>query len=91
MFVVAIVGTLATVVFVRDVAIGGAHLAFSAQVIAWRWITVPSANFAEAVAEERGRAQAASLRNPAPRPLAKLLNDVATGTGGRSRRLPVAG
>jgi K+-transporting ATPase ATPase B chain len=80
MFVVAIVATLATVLFVRDVATGGTDLGFSAQVIAWLWITVLFANFAEAVAEGRGRAQAASLRKTRTETAAKLLNDATKGT-----------
>lgn len=80
MFVVAIVATLATVLFVRDVATGGADLRFSAQVITWLWITVLFANFAEAVAEGRGRAQAASLRKTRTETSAKRLDDGATGT-----------
>jgi K+-transporting ATPase ATPase B chain len=79
MFVVAIVATLASVLFLRDVATGGANLAFSAQIIAWLWVTVLFANFAEAVAEGRGRAQAASLRKTRTETSAKLLNDTATG------------
>jgi K+-transporting ATPase ATPase B chain len=62
MFVVEIVATLTTVLFVRDLASGGAHLAFSFQINLWLWFTVLFANFAEAVAEGRGKAQAASLR-----------------------------
>ena len=75
MFVVAIVATLSTVLFIRDVATGGANLGFSAQIIAWLWVTVLFANFAEAVAEGRGRAQAASLRKTRTEAAAKLLAD----------------
>ena len=77
MFVVAIVATLSTVLFIRDVATGGANLGFSAQIIAWLWITVLFANFAEAVAEGRGKAQAASLRKTRTEAAAKLLADAA--------------
>jgi K+-transporting ATPase ATPase B chain len=63
MFVVEIVATLTTVIFLRDLATGGAHLGFTFQIILWLWITVLFANFAEAVAEGRGKAQAASLRS----------------------------
>lgn len=80
MFVVAIVATLATVLFLRDVATDGPDLGFSGQVIAWLWITVLFANFAEAVAEGRGRAQAASLRKTRTETSAKLLEDAASGT-----------
>ena len=58
MFVVEIVATLTTIIFVRDLATGGAHLGFTVQIIFWLWLTVVFANFAEAVAEGRGKAQA---------------------------------
>src|SRR5580698_785052 len=62
MFVVEIVATLTTVLFLRDLFTGGANLAFSFQINLWLWFTVLFATFAEAVAEGRGKAQAASLR-----------------------------
>jgi K+-transporting ATPase ATPase B chain len=62
MFVVEVVATLTTIIFLRDLLTGGAHLGFTFQIILWLWITVLFANFAEAVAEGRGKAQAASLR-----------------------------
>src|SRR5947199_2411458 len=62
MFVVEVVAALTTVIFLRDLLTGGAHLGFTFQIILWLWITVLFANFAEAVAEGRGKAQAASLR-----------------------------
>jgi K+-transporting ATPase ATPase B chain len=75
MFVVAVVALLATVLFARDIAIGAANPGFSAQIIGWLWITVLFANFAEAVAEGRGKAQAASLRRTRSETQAKLLAD----------------
>ena len=62
MFVVEIVASLTTILFFRDLFTGGADLAFSFQINLWLWFTVLFANFAEAVAEGRGKAQAASLR-----------------------------
>src|ERR1700745_838224 len=62
MFVVEIVAALTTVIFVRDLVTGGANLGFTFQIILWLWFTVLFANFAEAVAEGRGKAQADSLR-----------------------------
>ncbi len=62
MFVVEIVATLTTVLFVRDLFTGGGISASRFQIILWLWFTVLFANFAEAVAEGRGKAQAASLR-----------------------------
>ena len=58
MFVVEIVAALTTVIFVRDLLTGGASLGFTFQIILWLWFTVLFANFAEAVAEGRGKAQA---------------------------------
>ena len=73
MFVVEIVATLTTILFLRDLFTGGAHLLFSFQINLWLWFTVVFANFAEAVAEGRGKAQAASLRKTRSETSAKLL------------------
>jgi K+-transporting ATPase ATPase B chain len=62
MFVVEVVAALTTIIFLRDLFTGGASVGFTFQIILWLWITVVFANFAEAVAEGRGKAQAASLR-----------------------------
>ncbi|HET9070054.1 MAG TPA: potassium-transporting ATPase subunit KdpB [Amaricoccus sp.] len=62
MFVVEVIAILTTLLFLRDLATGGASLAFSFQIILWLWFTLVFANFAEAVAEGRGKAQAASLK-----------------------------
>ncbi|MFC7331561.1 potassium-transporting ATPase subunit KdpB [Rhodocista pekingensis] len=78
MFVTAVVALLTTLIFVRDLVTGGGALAsreiaswllltggdpsVTGQIAAWLWFTVLFANFAEAVAEGRGKAQAASLR-----------------------------
>ncbi len=58
MFVVETVAALTTVIFLRDLVTGGEHLGFTFQIILWLWFTVLFANFAEAVAEGRGKAQA---------------------------------
>ncbi|RYD63277.1 MAG: potassium-transporting ATPase subunit B, partial [Sphingomonadales bacterium] len=60
MFVTAVVALLLTVLL----GIGGENLAipFQIQLIVWLWLTVLFGTFAEALAEGRGRAQAASLR-----------------------------
>ena len=73
MFVVEVVATLVTVLFVRDLVIGAPDLGFSGQIILWLWFTVLFANFAEAVAEGRGKAQADSLRRTRTETQAKLL------------------
>jgi len=62
MFVVEIVTVLTTILCVRDLLTGGDNLKFTFQIIVWLWITLLFANFAEAVAEGRGKAQAATLR-----------------------------
>jgi K+-transporting ATPase ATPase B chain len=62
MFTTGVVALLSTVLFVRDLGLGGAYTAVVGQVAAWLWFTVIFANFAEAVAEGRGKAQAESLR-----------------------------
>jgi K+-transporting ATPase ATPase B chain len=75
MFVVEVVAALTTVIFVRDWMNGAEHLGFTFQIILWLWITVLFANFAEAVAEGRGKAQAASLRQTREETKAKLIVD----------------
>jgi potassium-transporting ATPase ATP-binding subunit len=86
MFVVEIVATLTTVFFLRDLVTGGSnivgmHPGFSGQIVAWLWFTVLFANFAEAVAEGRGKAQADALRRTRTDTQAKRLvvaDDMAT-------------
>ncbi|HEY3679392.1 MAG TPA: potassium-transporting ATPase subunit KdpB [Bradyrhizobium sp.] len=74
MFVVEIVAALTTVIFVRELVTGGEHLGFTFQIILWLWFTVLFANFAEAVAEGRGKAQAESLKKTRTESQAKLLS-----------------
>jgi len=65
MFVVWVGSIVTTVFFVRDVVEGdtsGQEDLFAGLVAAWLWFTVLFANFAEAVAEGRGKAQADTLR-----------------------------
>ena len=62
MFVVEVVALLTTVLFLRDLATGAGNLGFSFQIILWLWFTLLFANFAEAIAEGRGKAQADTLR-----------------------------
>jgi K+-transporting ATPase ATPase B chain len=73
MFVVEIVAALTTVLFLRDLVTAGARLGFTFQIILWLWFTVLFANFAEAVAEGRGKAQAESLRRTRTETQAKRL------------------
>src|SRR5438445_6306278 len=67
MFCVEIVSVLTTIFFLRDLIVGsgtvvGTYALFSGQITVWLWFTVLFANFAEAVAEGRGKAQADALR-----------------------------
>jgi potassium-transporting ATPase ATP-binding subunit len=75
MFVVEVVAALTTVIFLRDLATGGANLGFTFQIVLWLWFTVLFANFAEAVAEGRGKAQAEALRRTRTETQAKLLTN----------------
>lgn len=79
MFVVEIVAGLTSVLLLRDVAAGGAHIGFTAQVVFWLWFTVLFANFAEALAEGRGKAQADALRRARSEAIAKLISGQGTG------------
>jgi potassium-transporting ATPase ATP-binding subunit len=61
-FVTETVSAVVTALFIRDVVAHNGLAAFSGQIAAWLWFTVLFANFAEAVAEGRGKAQADALR-----------------------------
>jgi K+-transporting ATPase ATPase B chain len=73
MFVTEAVAALVTILFIRDIATHQPAL-FSGQIAAWLWFTVLFATFAEAIAEGRGKAQAASLRKSRSDMMAKKLN-----------------
>jgi len=62
MFVTAAIAALTSLLALRDVATGGEYAFLGFQITLWLWTTVLFANFAEAIAEGRGKAQAASLR-----------------------------
>jgi len=79
MFVLEVVTALTTVILARDLVTGGEHIGFEVQIVLWLWFTVLFANFAEAIAEGRGKAQAAALRRQRTETQAKLL----TGPEGR--------
>ena len=64
----------------------GAYLGFTFQIVLWLWVTVLFANFAEAVAEGRGKAQAATLRRARTETMAKRL--ASRQRGELSRRWP---
>ncbi|MGV8997949.1 MAG: potassium-transporting ATPase subunit KdpB [Parvibaculaceae bacterium] len=73
MFVVEVVATLTTVLLVRDIVIGAGEIGFTTQIVFWLWFTVLFANFAEAIAEGRGKAQADALRRTRSEATAKKL------------------
>src|SRR6266404_8941143 len=76
MFVTMVGAALTTVgIFTAEPTLRG----FVAQLAIWLWFTVLFANFAEAVAEGRGKAQAASLRRTRTDTKAKLIIDEAKG------------
>jgi potassium-transporting ATPase ATP-binding subunit len=74
-FVTEVVSAVVTVFFVRDVFAHDGVAWFSGQIAAWLWFTVLFANFAEAVAEGRGKAQADALRKTRTDTRAKRLID----------------
>ncbi len=73
MFCVEVVAALTTILLVRDLVTHGEYPGFTFQIVLWLWITVLFANFAEAVAEGRGKAQAATLRRARTETMAKRL------------------
>ncbi len=75
MFVVLIGSALTTLVLVRDMLSHGANIGFTLQLALWLWFTVVFANFAEAMAEGRGKAQADTLRRARTETTAKRLRD----------------
>jgi K+-transporting ATPase ATPase B chain len=62
MFVVEVGAFLTSVQLVRDTLRHAGHFGFGLQITLWLWFTVVFANFAEAMAEGRGKAQADTLR-----------------------------
>ncbi len=73
MFVVEVGAAITTVFLVRDLFTGGGNIGFQFQISLWLWFTVLFANFAEAMAEARGKAQADALRKTKTDVLAKRL------------------
>ena len=75
MFVVLVGSAFTTLVLVRELAGGRAGWGFTLQLALWLWFTVLFANFAEAMAEGRGKAQADTLRATRTQTVAKRLDD----------------
>ena len=81
MFVTEIGAALCTLVVGRDLVTN--HFSgFNLQITLWLWFTVLFANFAEALAEGRGKAQAESLKKARTHTLARRLRD------GREEKIP---
>jgi len=66
------VGALLSTIFVVRAWMAGHSAAFEAQIAAWLWFTVVFANFAEAMAEGRGKAQAEALKKTRSATVARL-------------------
>jgi K+-transporting ATPase ATPase B chain len=85
MFIVEVGSLLTTIIFVQEVAGGTGRPLFTGQVAFWLWFTVLFANFAEAMAEGRGKAQAETLRKTRTETVANRL-----GHGGLFEKVPAA-
>ncbi len=78
MFVVEVGAALTTIFLVRDIFTGAGGIGFTLQIALWLWFTVLFANFAEAMAEARGKAQADSLRKTKTDAVAKRVAGAGT-------------
>jgi potassium-transporting ATPase ATP-binding subunit len=75
MFIVEVGALVTSLFFVRDLLSRSGTSGFDLAIAAWLWFTVLFANFAEAVAEGRGKAQADTLRRTKSDTLARRWND----------------
>jgi potassium-transporting ATPase ATP-binding subunit len=81
MFVVEVGSVITTVLLVREAMHGHSGFKFNLQITLWLWFTVLFANFAEAMAEGRGKAQAETLRKAKSETQARrLISDGCTET-----------
>src|SRR5205807_5210354 len=80
MFVVEIGSVITTALLFK----GGSDFKFNLQITLWLWFTVLFANFAEAMAEGRGKAQADTLRRARSETLANRI----LGSDGRIEQVP---
>src|SRR3989475_3498380 len=83
MFVVEIGSVITSIYLLRDILAHHGALRFDLQITLWLWFTVLFANFAEAMAEGRGKAQADSLRKARSETVANRLLD-----GGQTEKIP---
>jgi K+-transporting ATPase ATPase B chain len=84
MFVVWVGALVTTVLLIRDAIGGRPALGFPVQIALWLWFTVLFANFAEAMAEARGKAQADALRKTKTDSIAKRI------INGRTEEVPAS-
>jgi potassium-transporting ATPase ATP-binding subunit len=82
MFVVEVGSVITTIIFIAGLFRGASDSLFVGQITLWLWFTLVFANFAEALAEGRGKAQAASLRRARTDTIARRLVD------GKEDRVP---
>ena len=83
MFVVEVGSVATSILLIRDVLRHQGAFGFNLQITLWLWFTVLFANFAEAMAEGRGKAQADSLRKARAETIAtRLLPD------GKTEQIP---
>jgi K+-transporting ATPase ATPase B chain len=85
MFVVEVGAAITTLFLVRDILVGAPGTGFELQIALWLWFTVLFANFAEAMAEARGKAQADSLRKTKTDSMAKVIT-----SGGKVEVIPAS-
>src|SRR5271154_750781 len=85
MFVVEVGAVLTSVDLTRGIFRHSHGFGFSLQIAIWLWFTVLFANFAEAMAEARGKAQADALRKTKTDTIAKRVMD-----GGRIEDIPAS-
>ena len=80
MFVVEVGAAMTTYGFIASIVTSGSDTSFIGQIALWLWFTVLFANFAEAIAEGRGKAQAQALRRTRTETIARRLEG---GVGGK--------
>jgi K+-transporting ATPase ATPase B chain len=85
MFIVEVGSLLTTIILIQELVTGAGTPFFTGQVAFWLWFTVLFANFAEAMAEGRGKAQAETLRRTRTETVANRL-----AADGRMETVPAA-
>jgi K+-transporting ATPase ATPase B chain len=85
MFIVEIGAAMTTYAFIAGLVGHGNDNSFVGQIALWLWFTVLFANFAEAIAEGRGKAQAQALRRTRTETIARKLQG---GLGGKETAVP---